>query len=294
MLALILVMTVALAIGLSVIQKSLVDVSTSTKVEQSSMAFSAAEAGIERSLQTGGDIPFTVQENDSQYQALNTGLIPVIATSGNRQDPLECPPGNPFPLAKEDIAHVWLAEYTSTFNPPPAAYKQNTLEVYWGNSQTDKAALELTLVYYGADSTDPVDTSAKYRSRKWYLDHTVTRSFDNKFTQVACAGYSSGLSNYQCTYTIGGSADPGGALPTLPSVLMLLRARLLYNDNSQPLAVRAVGTCGLDCSIPSQTRLITSVGTSGPTQRKIQVCQTQKVVPPYFDYAIFSVGEIKK
>ena len=50
LLALILVMTVALAIGLSVIQKSLVDVSTSTKVEQSSMAFSAAEAGIERSL----------------------------------------------------------------------------------------------------------------------------------------------------------------------------------------------------------------------------------------------------
>ena len=49
-LVLVLVITVALAIGISVVQRSLSDISTSTKVEESSRAFSAAEAGIERAL----------------------------------------------------------------------------------------------------------------------------------------------------------------------------------------------------------------------------------------------------
>ena len=53
-LILLLVMTVALGVGLTIVQRSLTDISTSTKVEQSSRAFSAAEAGIEKALQ--GDI----------------------------------------------------------------------------------------------------------------------------------------------------------------------------------------------------------------------------------------------
>ncbi len=44
-LILILVMTVALSIGLSIVQKSLVDVSTSSKVEQSSRAFQLLRQG---------------------------------------------------------------------------------------------------------------------------------------------------------------------------------------------------------------------------------------------------------
>ena len=49
-LILILVMTVGLAIGLSIVQKSLVDISTASKIEQSSRAYSAAEAGVERAF----------------------------------------------------------------------------------------------------------------------------------------------------------------------------------------------------------------------------------------------------
>ena len=267
-LALILIMTVALAIGLSVVQKSLVDVSTSTKVEESSRAFSAAEAGIEKSLQSGGNTSVSFSENASSANVVDSNLIPAIPAANTKQDPLEYPP-----LAKEEIAHVWLADPAASLPncaAPFVCYTQTSLDVYWGNSTTDKVALELTLVYYEAN---------QYKSKKWYLDQEI-RNPDNKFT-LGCG--TSALPNYTCKYT----------LTALPANLMLIRARLLYNSTSQPFAVQAVGV-GVEHYIPPQARRLTSTGISGETQRRVQVFQIPKVVPPYFDYAIFSLGDIKK
>lgn len=286
---LILVMTVALAIGLSVIQRSLSDISTSSKVEQSSRAFSAAEAGIEKALNcpTCASISVDFSEtNQSSATVTKNSLMPAVPAVGTRQEALEYPP-----LAKEEVAHVWLADYTSTANPPPAFYTQTTLDVYWGNSTTDKAALELTLVYWG---TDPIDPIVKYRTRKWYLDHSI-RTPDNRFEVVTNCGTGGnrpqgGITAYQCKKII-----------DLPSTgrYILLRARLLYNTSSQPFAVQAVSCPGtaLNCqdySIPPQARTLISTGIAGSTQRQIKLFRIDKVVPPYFDYAIFSTGAIDK
>lgn len=288
-LLLILVMTVALAIGLSVIQRSLVDVSTSTKVEESSRAFSAAEAGIEKVL-SGGVPPFVdfSAENNSSA-TVTTYEIPALPSGGNRQDPFECPPGDSR-LAKEEVAQIWLAHQDSSGNPPAEYYKQSTLDVYWGNSATDMAALEVTIVYYGVD---PVDGQIKYLSRKWYLDHaSASRPTDNEFDKVDCTGNIPGMPGYQCKKTLGDGSGVGNG--PLLSRLMLLRARLLYNAESQPFAVQGTGNCGSDCSLPTQAKVLQSKGTSGQTRRIIQVCQMDKVVPSYFDYAIFSENEINK
>lgn len=267
-LILILVMTVVLAIGLSIVQKSLTDVSTASKVEQSSRAFSAAEAGIEKALNSSVNSSCTncqtfTDNSAAIKQITDSDLLPATSAASTRQAPLEFPS-----LAKEDIAQVWLADLDSTANPPALHYKQTTLDVYWGDpsATADKAALELTLVYW--DGTT-------YSSKKWYLDQII-RNPDNGFEQVNCSG--------QCKKTLSG----------LPSGLMLLRARLLYNSFSQPFAVQAMGICGNDCSIPSQAKKITSTGISGETQRSVQLFQLYKVAPPYFDYAIFSAGEISK
>lgn len=270
-LALILVMMVALGIGLSVVQRSLVDVSTSSKVEQSSRAFSAAEAGIERALQVGST-SLNFSENSSQAEVSDSGLLPSVPPANNRQEPLEYPP-----LAKEDIAQVWLADYNSSSSPPSLGYTQNSLEVYWGNSLTDRAALEISLVYFNG---------TQYVYRKWYLDQ-MARTPTNNFDISAVCGdqrWEVGSSKYQCKKT----------LDSLPVGLMLIRARLLYNTTSQPFAVWAVGACGSACNIPPQARILTSTGTSGETQRRVRLFQLNKVVPPYFDYAIFSAGEIAK
>ena len=271
-LVLILVMTVALAIGISVIQRSISDISTASKTEQSSRAFSAAEAGIE-DLLSGGTGIVNFAENSSTAQATGGNLMPAIQSGLNPQAPLEYPS-----LSKEEVAHVWLANLDSLTNPPAEAYKRNSLDVYWGNSDTDKAALELTLVYYASN---------KYQSQKYFYDQ-ISRTPANNFTPVSCTGENTLVSGviYQCKQTI--------TFPTSTG-LMLLRARLLYNTSSQPFAVQAVGTsCGSNCSLPPQARSIISTGTAGTTQRRVRLFQINKVVPSYFDYAIFSTGDINK
>ena len=288
LLGLILIMTVALAIGLSIVQKSLVDVSTSTKVEESSRAFSAAEGGIEKALQLKTNTSVNFSDNLSKADVTDSGLIPCIPgapacpqKSTDRQAPLEYPL-----LAKEEVAHVWLSDFNSANNPPPFYFTNNTLDIYWGTpSPTDQAALELSLINYDGTA---------YKVQKWYLDQKL-RDPDNNFDRTAdCppGGKTPPFATkaYQCKKTLTG----------LPSGLMLIRARLLYNTASQPFAVQAPAGCDIStnpnngCFIPPQARIFTSLGVSGETQRKVQVFQLLKVVPPYFDYAIFSAGDIKK
>lgn len=290
---LILIMTVALAIGLSIVQKSLIDVSTSSKVEQSSRAFSAAEAGIEKALSENTLVPGSVNNLDNSSSSTFTPkLIPVNPTSGS-QDALEI-----LNLSKEDVGQIWLVDYNDPANPPSPKYRHPTLDIYWGD-----AALELTLVYYGLPAfgeTTPDPTTAMYRSHKWYLDST---SRSNGFTQGTCSGLgytiNGATSTYKCKWTIGdtNSGYPNEhTLPTGPTTYpILLRVRLLYNTTPQPFAVQQGDSCGVPaCILPAQKTVIDSVGTSGETQRKVNVTQTYKQVPNYFDYAIFSVGSIEK
>lgn len=273
-LLLILIMTVALSIGLSIVQKSLLDVSTASKVEQSSRAFSAAEAGVEKALR-GDTTTQTFTDTNSQITGISdTGLTPAVPASGSRQAALALPP-----LAKEDVSQIWLADLNSTANPPTTVYTADSLDIYWGNSSQDKAAIELTVVFYSGGS---------YQSRRWYLDHSsASRNPANGFEAVTtCSGGNippGGTTAYQCKKTL-------NFTPSESSGLMLLRSRLLYNATSQPIAIQAVGASWL----PPQARSIVSTGVSGETQRKVQILQIYKMMPHYFDYVLFSAGEIRK
>lgn len=284
-LGLILVMVVALGIGLSIVQRSLIDVSTSTKVEQSSRAFSAAEAGIEQAI-SGDTSGVDFSNNSRTIEVTDSDLIPCVpGASGcdkavtQKQDALEYPP-----LAREEVAHVWLADFNSTSNPPPPFYTQPELDIYWGNSE-EKTAIELTIVYYEANA---------YKSKKWFIDASDN---ENNFDKVSCTGgYVLRDDTYTCKVRLGdvvGYPSITGNGP-LPANLMLIRARLLYNSISQPLAVQSTRICATGCAIPPQARIFTSTGVSGETQRKVRVFQVSKVVPPYFDFAIFSTGGIIK
>lgn len=264
-LILILVMTVALAIGVSVIQRSLSDVSTSSKVEQSSRAFAAAEAGIEKAIQTGFSLGSLDLGNNSEISGVQTDNVPAANQA------LEYPP-----MAKEEIANVWLA------NPETltAVYSEPTLDVYWGkaNITTDKPALEVYVIYL---------SGGVYQTRKFYLDPDSARSSTNGFLDV-----SGGCTNPTITTSLGNNRSflCRYTLTGLSSTLILLRGRILYSSTPHPLAVKPTGAG----SLPIQARLFTSTGRSGNTQRTVQVLRLDRVVPFYFDYAIFSVGDITK
>lgn len=289
-LLLILVMTVALAIGLSVVQKSLVDISTASKVEQSSRAFSAAEAGIEKALKSNTNATCANCQNftESSSQIANIDdrvQIPPTPALNTQQVGLEYPP-----LAKEDVAHFWLADPTTTteFYMPASKAAGRGIEIYWGNPNAEKAAIAVKVIYYDG---------SKYTTAAYHFDSDGSRTPNNGFTDASgnCTTHNinttSGTNrSFYCKGIIGSFTSP--SFPS--SGLMLLRAKLLYNSTSQPIAVRGYGTCGKDCSLPPQAREIISTGVSGETQRRVKLFLLDKVVPPYFDYAIFSAGEISK
>lgn len=287
-LILLLVMAVALAIGLSVVQRSLTDISTASQVEESARAFTAAEAGIEKALQleSSTTVDFT-RENQSKAEVEVSPPLP------EPRQALEYPP-----LAREEIAHVWLA------NPNTASvsqgYTQKKLEIFWGRSEitntAEAPAIELTIVFKPA--------AAPFQSKKYFFDPDGSRSASNGFESVSgrCGGGKTastslgGNRTFYCQKELDFS-DLGN------SMLVLLRARMFYSTNLEPFAVKpSVVGCGNEdddedndsCSLPRQGKLYTSIGTAGGTQRKIQVLKEEKVVLPLFDYAIFSAGDITK
>ena len=273
LLILLLVMTVGLGVGLSIISRSLIDISTSTKAEQSSRAFSTAEAGIEKALR--GDLTgVSFAENQSQASVYQSDPLPYSGQA------LEYPP-----VGKEEIAHFWLANPVNT--PPTSYYTQSIIDVYWGIPNlagVDQAALEVTVYYQSGGS---------FLSKKFFYDPNTTRITTNGFTAPdSCSNSltpistSSGVNRtFYCKTTLNLSG-----LTTLE----LIRARLLYTSVSQPIALQPLNGCGQACSLPPQARLFTSTGSSGDTQRTIQVFKLDQVVPFYFDYAIFSQGDITK
>ncbi len=306
---LILIMTVALAIGLSIVQKSLVDVSTSSKVEQSSRAFSAAEAGVEKALTEASPNPGSFTSgNNSSISSLKKTSNPAVPSPGGPQDALEI-----SGLSNENIGQAWLANYNDTpYSPPTRQYTNNTLEVYWGDPTTTNPdgtkdihpALELTLVYWGTNNYPPDPSSTTmFRSYKWYFDDASAgrtcdaSGFQCNPPQVNCGGQKvtvEGISKtYNCKSTIGSAYDISGY--SMPPYPILVRARLLYNKTAQPFAVHQGTPCNdSSCWIPSQKNTINSVGVAGETQRTVQVTQQFQQVPHYFDYAIFSAGSITK
>jgi hypothetical protein len=272
-LVLILVMTVALAIGLSVVQRSLSDITTATKQEQSQRAFSAAEAGIERALGGGSNsVGSDETGNQSSSALVKTGNYPLPNQA------LEFPSVN-----KEEMAQFWLAD-PKTLTP---YYIGNSFDVYFGLTSTgDDPAIEV--------STVTKETDGSYKIRKDYFDSNSNRTTQNNFSSLAfCNSSSINTSSssdttspdrsFRCKATISG-------FDTANSTLILTRVRVLYSNASQPLAVKPAASS----SLPPQVQILTSKGTSGETERQVQLFKQDSTVPFLFDYAIFSTAEIKK
>src|SRR5690242_2552024 len=110
---LLLIMLVGLTVGLAITQRSLSDLSTSNKVEQSSRAFNAAEAGLEQALK----VPCPSPNPDG-----SCSLAPIdFADNGSSATSISVSPKlpqdsaaleYPQPIGKEGFAHIWLANPT--------------------------------------------------------------------------------------------------------------------------------------------------------------------------------------
>lgn len=295
---LLLIMLVALSIGLAITQRSVVDLSSSNVAEQSARAFSAAEAGLEQAIQQGTTISNLNLGNQSSANVTISAGLP------RPHQALEYPP-----IGKKDEAQFWLADpYTLNAAYPAGA----NLNVYFGNvppdyTSPDNPALEVDIITKNSSGT--------YVTTRGYYDTLSSRASTNGFTNLpsvspaTCPLNSSppkiNTSN-STGYNPSNPNDPAYQdrqfrcyVPiTLPSgnTPIMIRARILYSNVSQPIAVQPDPTQVNNpaYSLPYQAKIYTSVGVSGNTQKRIQVFKLDSVVPPYFDFSIFSAGSINK
>ena len=258
LLIIVLVMVVALTIGLSVATRSLVNTRISTEEESSQRAFSAAEAGIERLLETSAtSLPnVSIGENTTYTATVVSGNANQFVLNG----------GNP--VVKGDGVDLWLSNYPGYTSP-----WSGTITLYWGQSDScstsppTAAAIEVVLLH-GASTASPKATH--------YVFDPCTgvggRQDTNNFT-AATSG----------NQTVAGVSFTRNAQITIPAAEPGFVARIIPLYNSSVMAVSATS------ALPTQGRQIESTGNSGGTARKISVYQSNPKLPiELFPYTIFA------
>lgn len=303
---LLLFVLVALAIGLAVTQRSLTNITTSSQTEQASRAFSAAEAGIEYSINqvavTGRSTTQTIGaselNNQSQAKTKVVTRLPKSAADLGQTigQALEYPP-----IGKDAFAQFWLANplnpgstWSSSTSDPGNGnyfYGGSSVDIYYGLSPVPAddtpPAVEVNLITY--DGTN-------YLANRTFYDTDSTRRASNGFSAP------SGCSNSGINTSSSASnlADDRNFLActriALAGTPIMLRARILYSNVKQPIAVRPVGAgCAFPrCSLPYQAAIYTATGVSGQSQKTLQVFRQTNFMPAFLDFAIFSSGEIVK
>lgn len=280
-----LVMVVILVIALSTIGRSITEISTATKTEESSRAFSAAEAGIEQTLGSGvssGSVTVNSLTNNAQATVNWNANLPQSTMA------LEYPT-----FGKESYAQFWLA------NPATLAmsYNEGTFQLYFGKARDytldldNKPAVEVHVIVKS-------QVSNSYYDKRYFYDssNAAGRATGNGFNYVSnCSSAGVAVrtndntkdSSFYCQATV---PPTGNYRENAADTPIMVRVRLLYANDYHPVAVKPVGIS----SLPYQVRVSRSVGTAGSAQRAVQVFQQNNVMPPFLDYVLFSASTVTK
>lgn len=259
-----LVLTIATTVALSLIGRSTTDVSISNQINESSRAFSAAEAGIEESLKigTGTNVP-RVLTSGATYTVLKAN---IGGATGAYIFPKKINPGTTETL--------WLVNHNAdgTLVETPT-YTATGIDLCW-SQETITPAMIVSVVYKTA--------GGEYRVAKGAYDPDATRALTNKFSGVTSSSGGCGAgtgTTYKQTVTFSDfSFNP--ALDTL----LMLRLQPIYSD-----AIFAVNAGS--SSLPLQGAKLESSGVSGAgVTRKIVVYQQYRSPPAIFDSVIYSQG----
>ncbi len=259
LLIVVLVMTIALTIGLSVATRTITNIRTATEQENSERAFSAAEAGIEQALQSN-NVTSGSFSNNAQYQ---TTISTVVGQSFLLR--------NGAVIPKDDPVDVWFSTYPTYANP-----WTGTVTIYWGSSSDVCNSVEATNTMPALEIVLISGTKAAPKSTHYPVDPCNTRVANNHFEQIGNAGGTVGGQNFAYRKNIAVTSG------------LLMRIIPLYA--STKMAITGCDPAGNNCTnLPAQGTVITAVGTSDTTQRKIVgVRENPKLPVQLFPFVIFS------
>lgn len=286
LLIVLLVAAVGLVVVLSVVSRSITDISITTKEEEALRAFSAAEAGVEQALV--GTV-LTGKQSVGQDATFEHSVTSVAQGESSFLYPQDILAG--------DSATVWFVSHGSDGglvcqNPDSPCFTGGQLRVCWGKQGTPNnlgttPAIEASIVYLRTPGN-----YATVEVVRGSFDPNSDRIGTNKFSAVASGGCTIDENNFEFGTTLNFS-DLGipSSSTTVVNGLQFGRIRIFYNtDESQPIAFD-VNFPG-NSTLPSQGTRIDSVGVSGESTRKVEVLQGYPDLPPIFDNAIFTPSGI--
>jgi len=293
-------MAAILTLVLSVISRSVTDVSFSRLDEDALRAFSAAEAGIERALIVGTSVSDTVGPSGSSFNAVVSGIAEGASSFAY-----------PTEIYSGESVYIWFVSHDANgdlvCNAPGGlpCFTGLTGSFCWGTADppTDPdgataPAIEVSVFYDPALTGVSAGNFSSVRVGRATFDANTSRRLSNNFVvdQGACGA---GGENFAFSGDIAFGTDANSATVDLgiPCVgsngcLLAARVRAIYNtDFTHPI--------GLDvqpATLPAQGRKIDSTGTSGSGEsvRKIEAYRTFGGPPPIFDASVFSQESVIK
>lgn len=276
---LLLIMVVGLTIGLSVVSRSILNVKLSTQSEESSRAFTAAEAGVEVALEASSGTDFSSTEANLQYECTKN----IQGASDSYVF---------YNVAKDRAAQLYFSDPGNIENK---SYIGSKVRLMWGTYSPSFApspttpALELTLLY-------KTKTDNSYHVAKFTLDPDAARAGSNHFCfPPGNCGDQPRISNFTINGTsqiddvkfqFGSDVDVS-SFNTDPNFLIFGRFRLLYNSEPTTIGVKSVPPPV--AIFPSQGSVIDCLGTrDSGVSRRIKVYENYPSVPEIFDYVLFN------
>lgn len=256
LLAVVLVMVVSLTVALSIAVKTITNIRTSSEDENSQRAFSAAEAGVEKALlqpdtaSITGDFSNNSNYNTTKSLLSGTGILIKNGTTVLKDEPVD----------------VWLSTYPTYASP----FNGNVV-ISWGNSGESCTSSETTNTQSALEIIIISGTTASPTVNQYAYDPCATRiSTSNKFSTAATPGE-----------TVSGRAFAYKTASISINSGLLMRIVPLYS--ATPIGI--VGSTNL----PSQGTIITSVGVSDTSQRKIVSFRGFPKIPiELFPFVLFS------
>jgi Tfp pilus assembly protein PilX len=277
-------MAVILVIVLSILSRSITDVTITSHEEEALRAFSAAEAGVEQAL-----IALGPASGSFEGASFNAQVSQVSEGNKDFVSPLEVPAG--------DSATVWFVSHADdgslTCTGTVPCFTGPTMRVCWGRAGTGGGsattpAMEVSVLY--ANTPGSYSTIRVGRAT---FDPNASRRTSNAFT-AANSGCNIGGTSFAFYNDISFSAlgIPANVYNTRNG-LQLTRLRLLYNTDGPQSVGLDVNFPG-DGILPSQGKRIESTGVAGDSTRKVEVYNLFADLPGIFDSVLFTPGSITK
>lgn len=277
-----LIMSVVLTIALSVVSRSVTDITVSRKEEDALRAISAAEAGAEKVLIAGAPTSCS-----TGACLANAGFSATVSNLGEGVKVYVLPTA----ISAGDVATIWFAAHDDSKNivcdAAHPCFTGDRIRFCWGNSGTSASlsttpAVEISVLY-----TSSTDASTAKIARAVFDPNSVRRN-DNKFAAQdgACTIDSRNFA-FSKDFLLSSLGVATRSLVTASPGPVWARIRMFYNTSQTHIAGIFADYSG-NGVFPLQGTKIESTGTSGEANRKVVVYRPYADIPPVFDFALFS------